>query len=193
MRAWSVFLSEAQARPYRSVPTLAQAPACAHLDLPSSGHIVRAGCGVCGPGTRMSSERQYGWMWVEACEVLDRAERLQRQFLRYVGPGADAAVWEPPVDIQETANGLILLFALPGVVPDEISLTLEPTELIVSAMRPLKLGSAHSVIRRLEIPHGRFLRRIPLTGVPLELAGSRYENGCLEVRLTRAVAQEKVR
>ena len=141
----------------------------------------------------MSSERQYGWMWVEACEVLDRAERLQRQFLRYVGPGADAAVWEPPVDIQESANGLILLFALPGVVPEEISLTLQPTELIVSAMRPLKLSSPDAVIRRLEIPHGRFFRRIPLAGVPLELAGSRYENGCLEVRLTRAATEEKVR
>jgi HSP20 family protein len=133
----------------------------------------------------MSSERQYGWMWVEACEVLDRAERLQRQFLRYVGPGVDAAVWEPPVDIQETADGLILLFALPGVVAQEITLTLEPTELTVSAMRPLKLSSPDAVIRRLEIPHGRFFRRIPLTGVPLKLAASRYENGCLEVRLTR--------
>jgi len=133
----------------------------------------------------MSSERQYGWMWVEACEVLDRAERLQRQFLRYLGPGADAAVWEPPVDIHETADGLILLFALPGVAPAEISLTLEPTELIVSAMRPLKLSSSDAVIRRLEIPHGRFFRRIPLAGAPLKLAASRYESGCLEVRLTR--------
>src|ERR1700734_2966316 len=104
----------------------------------------------------MSGERQFGWMWVEACEVLDRAERLQRQFLRYVGPGVDAAVWEPPVDLQETADGLILLFALPGVVAEEISLTLAPTELIVSAMRPLKLSSPDAVIRRLEIPHGRF-------------------------------------
>jgi HSP20 family protein len=141
----------------------------------------------------MSSERQYGWMWVEACEVLDRAERLQRQFLRYVGRGSDAAVWEPPVDIQESADGLILLFALPGVAPEEISLTLEPTELIVSAMRPLKLSSPDAVIRRLEIPHGRFLRRIPLVGVPLKLTASRYENGCLEVRLTRAVAPERER
>jgi HSP20 family protein len=132
----------------------------------------------------MSSERQYGWMWVEACEVLDRAERLQRQFLRYVGRGVDAVVWEPPVDIQETADGLILLFALPGVFPEEISLTLEPTELVVSARRPLKLAHADAVIRRLEIPHGRFFRRIPLAGVPLKLAASRYENGCLEVRLT---------
>lgn len=141
----------------------------------------------------MSSERQYGWMWVEACEVLDRAERLQRQFLRYLGRGTDAAVWEPPVDIQETGDGLIVLFALPGVVPEEISLSLEPTELVVSAMRPLKLGSADAVIRRLEIPHGRFLRRIPLTGVPLRLTASRYENGCLEVRLTRGAGQEKER
>ena len=139
----------------------------------------------------MSSERQYGWMWVEACEVLDRAERLQRQFLRYVGPGTDAAIWEPPVDIQETSGGLILLFALPGVVPEEISLRLEATELVVSAMRPLKLAHADAVIRRLEIPHGRFFRRIPLAGVPLKLAASRYENGCLEVRLTRQTAQER--
>jgi HSP20 family protein len=141
----------------------------------------------------MNGERQYGWMWVEACEVLDRAERLQRQFLRYVGPGADAAVWEPPVDIQETGDGLILLFALPGVAPDEISLSLEPTELIVSAMRRLKLAHADAVIRRLEIPHGRFFRRIPLAGVPLRLAASRYDNGCLEVRLTRQAAQERER
>lgn len=139
----------------------------------------------------MGSERQYGWMWVEACEVLDRADRLQRQFLRYLGPGADAAIWEPPVDIQESAEGLILLFALPGVVPEEISLRLEPTELVVSAMRPLKLGSPDAVIRRLEIPHGRFFRRIPLTGVPLKLTSSRYENGCLEVRLTREKSQER--
>ena len=141
----------------------------------------------------MRSERQYGWMWVEACEVLDRAERLERQLLRYVGPGADAALWEPPVDIQATADGLILLFALPGVVPEDITLTLEPTELMLSAVRPLKLASGEAVIRRLEIPHGRFFRRIPLTGVPLKLTASRYENGCLEVRLTREAAQERER
>jgi HSP20 family protein len=138
----------------------------------------------------LNGERQYGWMWVEACEVLDRAERLQRQFLRYVGPGADAAVWEPPVDIQETAAGLTLVFALPGVAAEDISLTIEPAELTLSARRALKLSSAEAVIRRLEIPHGRFFRRIPLAGVPLKLTASRYENGCLEVRLSRQAAQD---
>jgi HSP20 family molecular chaperone IbpA len=60
-------------------------------------------------------------------------------------------------------------------------------------MRPLKLAHPDAVIRRLEIPHGRFFRRIPLAGVPLKLTASRYENGCLEVRLTREVAQERER
>ena len=63
----------------------------------------------------MNTQRQYGWMWIQACEVLDHAEKLQRQFLRYTGPGVDAAVWEPPVDVHETNDGLSLQFALPGV------------------------------------------------------------------------------
>ena len=137
----------------------------------------------------MSTERHYGWMWIQACEVLDHAERLQRQFLRYTGPGVDAAVWEPPVDIHETSDGLSLLFALPGVDSEDIEITLEPNALTVSALRPLTLTNRDSVIRRLEIPHGRFVRRIALKGARMEVADTRYVNGCLEVRLTWAAAQ----
>ncbi len=133
----------------------------------------------------MNTQRHYGWMWVQACEVLDHAERLQRQFLRYTGPGVDAAVWEPPVDVHETSDGLSLLFALPGVESERIEITLEPNALTVSALRPLTLRSRDSVVRRLEIPHGRFVRRITLRG-RMNVAETRYENGCLEVRLAWA-------
>jgi HSP20 family protein len=134
----------------------------------------------------MSIDRQFGWMWAQACELLDRADRMQRQFVRYVGPGADAAVWEPPVDIQETAEGLSFIFALPGVDAEQIEVSLEPNALTVSANRPARLGSPDSVVRRLEIPHGRFFRRIALAGTRLRLGETRYLNGCLEVRLVRA-------
>src|SRR6476660_9062069 len=100
----------------------------------------------------MNSERHFGWMWMQACEVLDHAERLQRQFLHYAGPGVDAAVWEPPVDIHESSDGLSLLFSLPGVVPEQIEVTLEPNALTVSARRSMTLRG-DSVIRRLEIPY----------------------------------------
>jgi HSP20 family protein len=137
----------------------------------------------------MSTERHYGWMWIQACEVLDHAERLQRQFLRYTGPGVDAAVWEPPVDIHETSDGLSLLFALPGVDSEDIEITLEPNALTVSAMRPLTLTNRDSIIRRLEIPHGRFVRRIALKGARMQVGETRYVNGCLEVRLIWAAVQ----
>lgn len=134
----------------------------------------------------MNTDRQFGWMWAQACELLERAERLQRQFVRYIGPSADVAVWEPPVDVQESPDELAFSFALPGVEPDQIVVSLDAQALTVSAVRPVRLAHRRAVIRRLEIPHGRFVRRISLNGAVMRLLESRYANGCLEVRLARA-------
>jgi HSP20 family molecular chaperone IbpA len=135
----------------------------------------------------MKSDRQFGWMWAQACDLLEQAERLQRQYVRYIGPGADSAVWEPPVDVQESGGEVLLQFAMPGVEPSQIDVALDADGLTVSAVRPVRLAHRNALIRRLEIPHGRFLRRIPLNGAPLRIAESVYVNGCLEVRLARAV------
>jgi len=129
-------------------------------------------------------------MWLRALELADEAERLHRRFLEYIGPGADAVRWEPPVDIHETEDGVILLFALPGVTAEDIEVRLERTVLTVSALRRVKPPDAAAVIRRLEIPHGRFVREITLSGPALTIAASHYLNGCLEVRLMRAQRSE---
>jgi hypothetical protein len=49
-------------------------------------------------------------MWSEALSMLDRAERLQRQFFHHA-----AASWEPPADIVETAEHVQVQLALPGM------------------------------------------------------------------------------
>jgi HSP20 family protein len=134
----------------------------------------------------MGSERHYSWMWLHAMELADETERLHRRFVRYLGPGADAVSWEPPVDIHETPDGFVLHFALPGVTAEDIEIRLEDSALTVSALRRLAGPARDSVIRRLEIPHGRFMRHIALSGAPLRVADSRYVNGCLEVRLVKA-------
>jgi len=134
----------------------------------------------------MKTDPQLGWMWAQACELLEQAERLQRQYVRYIGPGAGAAVWEPPVDVQESGEEVLLQFAMPGVDPGQIEVSLDSEGLTVSALRPVRLAHRNALIRRLEIPHGRFLRRIALSGAPLRIAESKYVNGCLEVRLARA-------
>jgi HSP20 family protein len=133
----------------------------------------------------MSNERQYGWMWLQAIELVERAERLQRGFGRYLGPGEDVVSWEPPIDIQESAEGVRLLLALPGVAPEDIEIRLEGAALTVNAVRRPSCPAVGGVIRRLEIPYGRFVRRISLAG-PTRIADSQYRNGCLELRLVPA-------
>jgi HSP20 family protein len=141
-------------------------------------------------GKRMSAERDYGWMWLQALELSDQAERLQRRFLRYLGPGVEAINWEPPVDIHETMDGLIVLVALPGVAPEDIEVSLECGALVVSAVRRLRISPREAVIRRLEIPHGRFVRQLALPGSVGRIAESKYLHGCLEVRLVAPERRE---
>ena len=55
------------------------------------------------------------WMFTQALEMLDQAERLQRQFFAPGPAGASAPTWQPPVDIIETDHEFWILVALPGV------------------------------------------------------------------------------
>ena len=54
------------------------------------------------------------------------------------------------------------------------------------SLRRVKSPEGGALIRRLEIPHGRFVREIALSGPALRIADSHYLNGCLEVHLVRS-------
>jgi HSP20 family protein len=114
----------------------------------------------------------------EALSMLDRAERLQRQFFTHA---VDA--WEPPVDVVETQTGLEVHVALPGVAPDSITLVLDAGGVAVSALRPFPCRETGAHLHRIEIPYGRFERRIvlPLEDpyMPMELVERRLADGVL--------------
>ena len=137
----------------------------------------------------MANEDPRQWMWGEALDMLARAERMHRQLFQPASTSARRPSWEPPVDILEYDQGLRLLFALPGVAPEDIQVRLEAGALIVTAVRRLSHASGAGMIRRLEIPHGRFVRRIALAG-PTRIADSQYHNGCLELHLVPAERKE---
>jgi HSP20 family molecular chaperone IbpA len=114
----------------------------------------------------------------EALSMLDRAERLQRQFFTHA---IDA--WEPPVDVLETQTGLEMHVALPGVAADSITIALDPGGVSVSALRPFPCRESGAHLHRIEIPYGRFERRIALPledpYMPIELAARRFADGVL--------------
>ncbi len=123
-------------------------------------------------------------MWAEALELLQDAERLQRQFFR-VGVHQGAPCWEPPVDLYEHENELRLLVALPGVTPPQLEVVLAPGLIVVRGERSLPTNSRRAAIHRLEIPYGRFERRIALPAGGFELIDQRLEHGCLVLTMRR--------
>ena len=67
-------------------------------------------------------------MWADALAIVARADRLHREFFRPAPSG-----WEPPVDLLETADELILGAALPGVRATDVELVIAGGELPSSA------------------------------------------------------------
>src|ERR1700730_16376833 len=119
-------------------------------------------------------------MWEQACEAMERAQRLHRQFFCRRPPTPPrGAPWEN----FESGEALIILIALPGVEPDQITVTLSAGVLIVSGERPLPLEVRDARIHRLEIPQGHFQRRIELPPARFEISGRHLANGCLKLEL----------
>jgi HSP20 family molecular chaperone IbpA len=116
-------------------------------------------------------------MWAEACAMLKQAEALHRQFFE-PSQGTRAARWEPPVDVFETERQLWIIAALPGVAPEAVRVEIEGPTLIIAGLRPLPSKGRNANIVRLEIPYGRFERRITLSP-RLRLSERELANGCL--------------
>ena len=113
--------------------------------------------------------------------MLTRAERLHREFFRPSG----ATTWEPPADVLETAYEVLVFVALPGVPAEQVDAVIEEGHLIIAGTRTIPAELRYATIHRLELPQGRFLRRI-------DLPSGRYTNirramaeGCLLVRLEK--------
>jgi HSP20 family protein len=124
-------------------------------------------------------------MWGEACAMIERAERLHRQFFQPSLDDIQVGKWEPPVDIFETGRELWIIAALPGVEPEDLDVSLGLDGLVVTGVRRLAPAAPVANILRLEIPHGRFERRIRLPAARLELDRSEFSRGCLYLRLSK--------
>jgi HSP20 family protein len=122
------------------------------------------------------------WMWSEACEMLARAERLHREFFR----PATLPAWEPPADILETEHEVLVIVALPGVDATSIEAAIEEGSLVIGGTRTLPPELRSAAIHRLELPQGRFHRRLPLPPGRYSNVKRAAADGCLVVKLEKA-------
>jgi HSP20 family protein len=133
----------------------------------------------------MASRNPTDWMWAQAVELLDQAERMHRQFFRLSASERTQAVWEPPVDVFEDEREIVIVVALPGVPADRIEVTSEAGALVVRAESRLPFSGSRGAVRHLEIPYGYFERRIALPEVRLEAGTREVAHGCLILTLRK--------
>jgi HSP20 family protein len=128
------------------------------------------------------SEFPNNWMWSEACDMLARAERMHREFFR---PARARMAWEPPVDVLETEREVLVFMALPGVEPERVEAVIDGPDLLVSGSRVLPAALRTAVIHRIELPQGRFERRVRLPAGRYASVRRAMSNGCLLITLEK--------
>jgi HSP20 family protein len=128
------------------------------------------------------------WMWSEACEMLARAERMHRELFTPSGTPARSPAWEPPVDILETEFEVLALVALPGVDAENAQAMIEDGDLVIAGTRVLPSELRTATIHRLELPQGRFYRRLRLPAGSYSDVRRTVVAGCLVIKLQKAEA-----
>ena len=130
------------------------------------------------------------WMWSQALQMLAQAERMHRQMFLPVGRRTQA-FWEPPVDLLETEREVLVFAALPGVEVGKVEAAIDGGALVISGVRVLPRELRTAVIHRLELPQGRFERRVPLPPGRYDGVSRAELNGCLVISLSKAAAPVK--
>jgi HSP20 family molecular chaperone IbpA len=120
-------------------------------------------------------------MWSEAFAMLARVDRLHREFF-----SRQPAGWEPPVDILETQGEVLVFVVLPGVDAEQVETLIDGADLVIAGTRLLPRELRTAIIHRLELPQGRFERRVRLPAGRYRSVSRSVANGCLVIALDKA-------
>ena len=96
----------------------------------------------------------------------------------------------PPVNLYETEGALVLLVEIPGVVIEQLDLSVTEDSLTLEGERRLECPEGATYVAQ-ERQHGRFRRVVPLPqSVDAEKVKAEYTDGILTVTLPKAPAAE---
>lgn len=125
------------------------------------------------------------WMWAGALDMLARTERLHRQLFQPSASQPSQPTWQPPVDVLETETEVLIIAALPGVASEQVEAAIDHGCLIIAGERAVPAALRTAAIHRMELPQGRFERRIPLPRGSYGQVSRQMINGCLLVSLRK--------
>ncbi|MBN2303145.1 MAG: Hsp20/alpha crystallin family protein [Anaerolineae bacterium] len=99
-------------------------------------------------------------------------------------------VWQPPTDIYERDNRLIVLVEIAGMKDENFNVTLHGHRLTISGVRP-HMASAECAYHQLEISFGEFRTEVDVPWpVTRDDVTALYRDGFLRVELPHAPARQ---
>jgi HSP20 family protein len=98
-----------------------------------------------------------------------------------------AMLWQPSVDVYETAEHLVVTVELAGVAADDLEVSMYEDALVVAGDRPLPPCDPDAVYQAVGIRRGPFRVEIPLAVTILaDRVEAAQDQGLLRVRLPKA-------
>jgi HSP20 family protein len=135
--------------------------------------------------------------WDPFRDVAALQDRINRIFSESFGRSRDIDDevslydWRPPVDIYETADGIVLKVELPGVNKDEVSVEVKDNVLTLKGERLLDPEIEDDDYYRKERSFGKFNRSFSLQEpIKPDLIKASFKDGVLTVEIPR-LEQEK--
>ncbi len=126
--------------------------------------------------------------------ILEEFKELERQMGRMLRssslsrmmPMSSSGGWQPPVDVYETTDDIIVLMDTAGIDMDNIAITAEKKSITVEGRRNLPKRGNVCCIHQLEIEMGFFKRTISFpVSVRFSEPTFSCQNGILEIRLPK--------
>jgi HSP20 family protein len=98
---------------------------------------------------------------------------------------ANEAVWQPPTDVYETDDQVVVRVEIAGLSDGDYEVTLDGRTLVVAGER--RDATPKLAFQQMEIRHGKFRSQVHLPWA-LEASGQQatYENGFLLITLPKA-------
>jgi HSP20 family protein len=110
--------------------------------------------------------------------------RLMDEVLRTGGNGKSVTGFTPPLDIRETDEAYWLMFDLPGVKPEDVSIEVNSQMLTVSGTRIPSVEPGK--VQKTERPFGSFVRNLTLPkGVDSGTIIAEYGQGVLTLKVPK--------
>ncbi|HZS89799.1 MAG TPA: Hsp20/alpha crystallin family protein [Chloroflexota bacterium] len=116
-------------------------------------------------------------------EQMQQVHQLMHQMMMRAAPASGGA-WQPPTDVVQTDDAMVVQVELAGVKEEDIDITLFADHLAISGVRHNRIPPGTAAYQLAGILYGEFRVEIPVTrAVERERVDAAYEDGLLTVVL----------